>query len=138
MTGIRAISRLPKSLEATLRTLKAAGYDARLESEIVLINSLQRLLAPFYRDGELKSLLADGLAEKLPVKTYRAWLTTLPPAIQQELHERWGEPEKSAMAIREGGESYFVIPRFAARCEPTIWRDRLPGCPSKPGYEAFG
>jgi cobaltochelatase CobN len=105
---------LPKSLEATLRSLKAAGYDARPESEIVLINSLQRLLAPFYRDGELKSLLADGLAEKLPVKTYRTWLATLPPAVQQELHERWGEPEKSAMAIREGGESYFVIPRFAA------------------------
>jgi cobaltochelatase CobN len=105
---------LPKSLEATLRALKSAGYDARPETEIVLINSLQRLLAPFYRDGELKSLLADGLAEKLPVKTYRAWLTTLPPAVQQELKERWGEPEKSAMAIREGGESYFVIPRFTA------------------------
>ncbi len=105
---------LPKSLVTTLQSLKASGYDARPEEEVVLINNLQRLLAPFYRDGQLQSLLRDGLAEKLPLATYRAWLATLPEAVRRELHERWGQPEKSAMVIRNDGAPYFVIPRFAA------------------------
>ncbi|MFA7291241.1 MAG: cobaltochelatase subunit CobN [Rhodocyclaceae bacterium] len=109
---------LPLSLAATLKALKEAGYDAQPAEEAELINKLQRLLAPFYRDGQLEPLLRDGLAAKLPVKTYRAWLATLPESVRHELSERWGEPEKSAMVIREGGkssgEAYFVIPRFAS------------------------
>ncbi|MFZ2853794.1 MAG: cobaltochelatase subunit CobN, partial [Rhodocyclaceae bacterium] len=35
---------LPRSLAATLRALKAAGYDAQPEEEAILINNLQRLL----------------------------------------------------------------------------------------------
>jgi cobaltochelatase CobN len=105
---------LPLSLAATLKSLKAAGYDAQPAEEAVLINNLQRLLSPFYRDGQLESLLRDGLAEKLPVKTYRAWLATLPEGVRRELQERWGEPEKSAMVIKNDGAPYFVIPRFAS------------------------
>ncbi|MBI2306389.1 MAG: cobaltochelatase subunit CobN [Rhodocyclales bacterium] len=105
---------LPQSLAATLKSLQAAGYDARPEEEAVLINDLQRLLSPFYRDGQLPSLLRDGLADKLPVATYRAWLATLPAGVRSELAERWGDPEKSAMVIRNDGAPYFVIPRFAA------------------------
>ncbi|TXI82262.1 MAG: cobaltochelatase subunit CobN [Flavobacteriales bacterium] len=104
---------LPKSFVTTLQSLKAAGYDVRPEEETILINNLQRLLAPFYRDGQLPSLLRDGLAEKLPVATYRQWLATLPEGVRRELHERWGEPEKSSMVIRNDGAPYFVIPRFS-------------------------
>jgi len=105
---------LPKSLAATLQALKAAGYDARPEEETVLINNLQRLLAPFYRDGQLQSLLRDGLADRLPVAVYRQWLATLPEGVRREMHERWGDPEKSAMVVKNDGAPYFVIPRFAA------------------------
>ncbi|MBA3997936.1 MAG: cobaltochelatase subunit CobN [Candidatus Accumulibacter sp.] len=104
---------LPRSFAATLRALQEAGYDTRAEDEATLINTLQRLLAPFYRDGQLEALLRDGLAEKLPVKTYRAWFATLPEAIRHDMTERWGQPEKSTMIVKQGGESYFVIPRFA-------------------------
>ncbi|MDD2664692.1 MAG: cobaltochelatase subunit CobN [Dechloromonas sp.] len=104
---------VPRSLETTLRAMQAAGYDTRGEAEITLINALQRLLAPFYRDGQMESLLRDGLAERLPVATYRAWLQRLPPAVQQEIQARWGEPEKSAMVVVDRGIPYFVIPRLA-------------------------
>ncbi|MDD2741223.1 MAG: cobaltochelatase subunit CobN [Rhodocyclaceae bacterium] len=104
---------LPKSMEATLKALKSAGYSTTGESEVILINSLQRLLAPFYRDGQLEGLLRDGLAERLPVATYKAWLQRQPPAVQKELHERWGDPEKSAMVIVDRGEAVFVMPRMA-------------------------
>jgi cobaltochelatase CobN len=108
---------LPKSLAATLQALKAAGYDARPEDEAVLINNLQRLLAPFYRPdshSQLQSLLRDGLADKLPVAAYRAWLATLPESVRRDMQERWGDPEKSAMVVNNDGAPYFVIPRFAA------------------------
>ncbi len=105
---------LPRSLSATLHALQAAGYDTRPEDDATLTARLQRLLAPFYRDGELEALLRDGLAEKLPVSAYRAWLERQPEPVRRELTERWGEPEKSSMVIREGGEAFFVIPRFLA------------------------
>jgi cobaltochelatase CobN len=103
-----------RSAVATLKAMQATGYATRADEETVLVNNLQRLLAPFYRAGELPSLLRDGLAERLPVKTYRAWLDGLPPAVRNELNERWGAPEKSAMVIVDRGEAVFVIPRFAA------------------------
>lgn len=103
---------VPRSMEAMLKAMRSAGYDVTAESEPMLINVLQRLLAPFYRDGQLSSLLRDGLAERLPVKTYRAWLNTLPAKARGDMLARWGEPEKSSMVVVDGGEAYFVIPRF--------------------------
>ncbi|WP_295008030.1 cobaltochelatase subunit CobN [uncultured Dechloromonas sp.] len=104
---------VPRSFETTLKALRDAGYDTHGETEDSLIRSLQRLLAPFYRDGELAGLLRDGLAERLPVATYRAWLQGQPPAIRDEIQERWGNPEKSAMVIVDRGEAVFVMPRLA-------------------------
>ncbi len=104
---------LPRSFVSTLQALQAAGYQTRPQDEDWLVSRLQRLLAPFYRDGQLAGLLRDDLAERLPVKTYRAWLKQLPPAVQAELQQRWGDPEKSAMVLRDGGEPVFVIPRLA-------------------------
>ncbi|MCC6756016.1 MAG: cobaltochelatase subunit CobN, partial [Solirubrobacterales bacterium] len=102
---------LPKSLEGTLAALKAAGYTAGTPSEPELIGLLQQLLAPFYRAGKLEQLLTSDLAELLPMATYKAWLAELPEPVRQELHTRFGPPEKSAMAIRRKGEDFFVIPR---------------------------
>ena len=103
---------VPRSMEATLKALRQAGYDVTPETEQTLIANLQRLLASHYRDGELESLLRDGLAERLPVKTYRAWLARQPAAAQADMKERWGDPEKSTMVVKDGGEAYFVIPRY--------------------------
>ena len=104
---------LPRSFEVTLNALQASGYDTHGESGETLILSLQRLLAPFYRDGELAGLLRDGLAERLPVATYRAWFNRQPAPIQEEIRARWGNPEKSSMVIVDRGEPVFVLPRLA-------------------------
>jgi cobaltochelatase CobN len=103
---------LPKSLEGTLAALKAAGYATETPQEAELIGNLQQLLSPHYRDGRLETLLRNGLAELLPMRSYRAWLETLPEPVRQELAAKFGEPEKSGMAIRRNGESHFVIPRY--------------------------
>ncbi len=105
----------PRSLLATLDALQAAGYrTAAPGDETVLLPLLQRLLAPHYRDdADLDALARDGLAALLPVSDYEAWLATLPAAVQREVNERWGAPERSAMVLRRGGQAFFAIPRLA-------------------------
>lgn len=103
---------VPRSIEAMLKAMQQAGYDVRADEEILLINNLQRLLAPFYRDGELAGLLRDGLAERLPVRAYRAWFDRQPAQQREEMLARWGQPEKSSMVVVDRGEAYFVIPRY--------------------------
>lgn len=104
---------VPRSLISVMKALRAAGYDVpEPPEEEKLIADVQRLLAPGYRDGELPGLLKDGLAALLPVAQYRQWLQSLPAATQAAMRKRWGEPERSAYVIQQGGKSYFVIPRL--------------------------
>ena len=107
---------LPRSLVGTLAALKARGYTTGTPDETELTLSLQRLLAPSYQPAgdqrELESLLRDGLADTLPVATYRRWLATLPTATREQLKARWGEPERSSMVLQQGGQAVFAIPRL--------------------------
>ncbi|MCW5638355.1 MAG: cobaltochelatase subunit CobN, partial [Rubrivivax sp.] len=111
---------LPRSLAGTLGALQAAGYRTEALDAQPLTGQLQRLLAPGYRPPQdqavLRELLRDGLADRLPVRDYRQWLQTLPDEVRAQLVQRWGEPERSTMVLRddneEGGEAYFVIPRL--------------------------
>ena len=107
---------LPRSLSGTLAALQAAGYRTEALPEGALTPQLQRLLAPGYRPPDdqdvLRALLRDGLADRLPVAQYNAWLQTLPAAVQAGLQQRWGAPERSAMVLREGGTAVFVVPRL--------------------------
>jgi cobaltochelatase CobN len=103
---------LPRSLVATLGAMQAAGYRTEAMGEAELTGLLQRTLRPNYRDGELEPLLQDGLAELLPVATYRRWLRGLPDAVQRELQQRFGAPERSAMVVQRPDGPHFVIPRL--------------------------
>lgn len=129
---------LPRSLSATLSALQAAGYDTRAVAPEALTASLQRLLAPYYRatpserEEALRALLREGLAERLPMADYRQWFDRLPPHTRTAVRDRYGEPERSAMVVRDGPQAHFVIPRLALgglallpqppRGEP--WEDR--------------
>jgi len=103
---------VPESMTNVLRALKQAGYDTEVPDEARLVEQLQRLLAPLYRDGKLRELLDDGLAARLPVAEYRAWLDTLPAARRDEMLQRWGDPAESSMVLRDGAKAYFVVPRL--------------------------
>ncbi len=78
---------LPRSLSGTLGALQGAGYRTEVLAEQALT---ERLLAPGYRPPQdqavLRELLRDGLADRLPVATYRAWLAALPAPVQQALN----------------------------------------------------
>ncbi len=107
---------LPRSLVATLAALKAHGYSTETPGETELTLLLQRLLAPYYQpagdNSALESLLRDDLAEHLPLSTYRRWLASQPDSVRKQLHERWGEPERSSMIVVHRGQPGFVIPRL--------------------------
>lgn len=103
---------VPESMTALLQRLREAGYDTEIPDEAQLVEQLQRLLAPLYRDGKLQALLDDGLADRLPVAEYRAWLDALPPAVRDEMLQRWGDPAESSMVLRDDGVAYFVVPRL--------------------------
>ncbi|MDP3743766.1 MAG: cobaltochelatase subunit CobN [Methylotenera sp.] len=103
---------LPRSMENTLRAMKGAGYTIETPDAPQLTLLLQRLLTPLYRDGELEPLLREGLAELMPVATYRRWFETLPAETREKIIARFGEPEQSSMVVRRQGQAYFAIPRL--------------------------
>lgn len=103
---------LPRSLAGTLAAMKERGYAVDTLGAEALIPPLQKLLKPYYREIGYEGLVREGLAEKLPLKTYRAWFDTLPGEIRAGIVARWGEPENSGMAQGRGEEAYFPIPRL--------------------------
>lgn len=107
---------LPKSLANTLAAMQAAGYRTEARDADFLTQELGRLLAPFYRDGQLPLLLDAGLAAWMPLADYQRWFDTLPASLREQVTTRWGTPDKSAMAYTRNGprgvERGFVIPRL--------------------------
>lgn len=107
---------LPTSLHSTLAAMKTAGYRTEVPDVATLTRQLQRLLTPFYRPGsvadEMEALVREGLAELMPLASYRQWLESLP----EERREAWSSavasPEKSVFLIRRQGQASFAIPRL--------------------------
>lgn len=100
---------LPRSLAKLTNDLSAAGYDVRAAEEKPLIADAQALLGGLYRPETLDGLATRGLAAKLPLAAYKAWLKTLPPPAQAEIAARWGKPEDSPAARGD----FLLIPRLA-------------------------
>lgn len=104
---------VPRSLEKLTAALAGAGYDVTPTAEPRLIEAAQAMLGALYHPEQLHTLLANGLADTLPVARYRAWLQLLPPERQEELVARWGAPEDQPGLIEIDGERRFIIPRLA-------------------------
>lgn len=107
---------LPTSLEATLVAMKAAGYQTETPDATTLTRQMQRLLKPFYRPGsvaeEMNNLVRDGLAELMPLATYKTWLASLPDARREAWVTAVGHPDKSVFLVQRDGKAYFAIPRL--------------------------
>ncbi|EQB17123.1 cobaltochelatase subunit CobN [Novosphingobium lindaniclasticum] len=99
---------LPLSLARLTRDLAAAGYAVTPAGEQDLIAAGQAMLGGLYRPESLGDLAVRGLADRLPLAEYKAWLATLPESVRQSVAKRWGRPEDSP-ALRDGA---FLIPRL--------------------------
>lgn len=101
---------VPRSIESISKGLQAAGYDVTAGVEADLIETAQRLLSAYYRPETLDELLADGLAETLPLTDYQSWLQSLPDAINQQMLTAWGQAENHPNVRDINGEAQFIIP----------------------------
>jgi cobaltochelatase CobN len=106
---------VPASIVDIVERLRAEGYDIPVIEERQAIETIKKLIRPYYRtknDAELRKLLDAGLADRIPVSEYTAFVATLPEATQKALAAGWEKPEETYLTLREGDEFYFVAPRW--------------------------
>lgn len=104
---------VPKSLHNMLAALQGAGYTTSAPSADQITPLVQSTLGAFYKPETLAGLLAQGLADVLPLRDYLAWFRSLPLATQQRVEAYWGAPEASPMLrpSAPSADAGFVIPR---------------------------
>lgn len=105
---------VPRSVDGMLNAMQRAGYRTDAPGSEALIAKVQATMQAYYPvpgSDVLRPLLAQDLADALPLSRYLAWFRALPSATQQRIEAYWGPPERSTMLREVGGEPAFVIPR---------------------------
>ncbi|KGJ96212.1 cobaltochelatase subunit CobN [Colwellia psychrerythraea] len=111
---------VPTSIENIAKAMKVKGYNVDVKGHKEIIESAGKLLRPYYRHGkpgeDAEQLIAQDLAEYMPLSTYLNWFNALPENVTKPIIERWGKPEESGMLrqAKINGETIpsFVIPRM--------------------------
>ena len=103
---------VPESVASITQTLIDQGYVLAPRDADDFTNSINKILDPFYRDYQLNELLAEDLAELMPISEYLNWFNTLPAALQSQVNQHWGQPQDNFMAVNRDGTDYFVLPRY--------------------------
>lgn len=107
---------VPRSIENIAKAMKEKDYKVDVKEHKELIESAGKLLRPYYRGEDAEQLIAQDLAEYMPLSTYLTWFNALPENVTNPIVERWGKPEESGMLRKtmiDGKEvNAFVIPRM--------------------------
>ena len=105
---------VPRSVDGMLTAMQRAGYRTDAPGSDALIAKVQATMQAYYPtpgSDALQPLLAQDLADALPLSRYLAWFRALPAATQQRIEAYWGPPESSTMLRPVNGEAAFVVPR---------------------------
>ena len=92
---------VPKSLHNMLGAMQTAGYQTSAPTADVITKQVQATMGAFYKPESAAGLLAEGLADTLPLPAYLAWYQTLPREVRARTEAYWGPPKSSD----------FIIPR---------------------------
>ncbi|OKY26958.1 cobaltochelatase subunit CobN [Thalassotalea sp. PP2-459] len=107
---------VPSSIANIAKAMKKNGYQVTPKDSDYLIESAGKLLRPYYRGEDAEALVAQNLAEYMPLSTYLSWFNNLPEKVTAPIVERWGKPEDSGMlrntTINGEQSKAFVIPRM--------------------------
>lgn len=107
---------VPSSIANIAKAMKKNGYQVTPKDSDYLIESAGKLLRPYYRGEDAEALVAQDLAEYMPLSTYLSWFNNLPEKVTAPIVERWGKPEDSGMlrntTINGEQSKAFVIPRM--------------------------
>ncbi len=106
---------LPESIVGIETALQQAGYRIEPRDGEQIVQALQSMMRPYYRvhsETAMRELLAQDLAEAVPVAAYRAWFESLPETVRTETMAAWGDPAQTYLNLDLDGERVFVIPRL--------------------------
>jgi cobaltochelatase CobN len=115
---------VPKSLHTMLGAMQGAGYQTTAPASDDITRQVQATMAAFYKPEQAQALLAQGLADTLPLADYLKWFRALSKDTQARIEAYWGAPEKSTMLRSADAqpspaqrsltphESAFIIPRL--------------------------
>lgn len=106
---------VPASIVEIAKTLREDGYAIPEVDEKTVIAQIKKLIRPYYRnkdDKELRALLDAGLAMRLPVAEYKAFLATLPEETQAAMAKLYEAPEDTYLVLKEGERADFIVPRW--------------------------
>lgn len=106
---------VPASIVEMAKSLREDGYDVPEVDEKTVIAQIKKLIRPYYRnkdDAELKKLVESGLATRVPVEEYKAFLKTLPQETQEAMASLYEKPEDTYLTLKEGGRADFIVPRW--------------------------
>ncbi len=103
---------VPNSIAEIAQAMKMQGYKVATKNAEFLIKSAGKLLRPYYRNEDTQGLIAEDLADYLPLDTYLNWFNALPAEVSKPIIERWGKPENNGMIVMHNELPAFVIPRM--------------------------
>ncbi|MBM3642636.1 MAG: hypothetical protein FJX15_15335, partial [Alphaproteobacteria bacterium] len=104
---------IPASVVEIVKSLRKDGYNAPEVDEATVIANVKKLIRPYYRtknDAELKKLVAEGLADRVPVEEYKKFIEALPQETQKGLADGWEKPEDTYLTLKEDGHADFIVP----------------------------
>ncbi|MEM9379532.1 MAG: cobaltochelatase subunit CobN [Planctomycetota bacterium] len=105
---------VPQSLERLLAELESSGYGATPLTADEITAGVQRSLRALYAPELLAEEVRAGVADLLPLETYRSWFRSLPDVTRERIVGYWGSPESAAVRVPETGEVGFVVPHVRA------------------------
>jgi cobaltochelatase CobN len=105
-----------ESLANILQHLAGEGYElgmADLSSAAILRDITEKARnVGGYAPGELREMLAQGSAVRVPLAEYTRWLSALAPELRDKIVKDWGDPLRAQlMATADGEEGQsFILP----------------------------
>ena len=107
---------VPRSLIRFLVAMKREGYaieNPPSDADGLLAEMLDKGRNVSYgRPRDLRQLSERDGVLLLPAAPYARWFEGLPDSMRQEVTEAFGPPPGNLMALRNNGESFFVVPKL--------------------------
>ncbi|GAL13566.1 CobN-like chelatase BtuS for metalloporphyrine salvage [Vibrio astriarenae] len=101
---------VPLSIASIADGLRAEGFDIPQIEELQMIGDAKELLSGYYQPEKLQTLLENGYAVSLPLRSYLRWYRTVPMETRHFVNRWWGHPMRHPGLLQVDGEPAFVFP----------------------------
>lgn len=109
---------IPLSIASISNGLNEAGFAIEPVEEEQMIADAKMLLSGYYQPETLETLLEEGYAVALPLRSYLRWYRTVPMETRNLVNRWWGHPMRYQGLLQVDGEPAFVFP---IRKQGNLW-----------------